>query len=219
MLVHRKSIVNRRKRSYKNGSGLVNDLVDKLPFELHLPGYQYCGPGTQLQKRLKKGQLGVNDLDKKCLAHDIQYQKSSDLKDRHKADYQLEQSAWERVKSKDASLGEKAAAWVVTNIMKAKRKLGMGLRKKLKKGIKKRIIPVPKNGGFLPLLLPILGALGALGGGAAGIAKAINDAKTNKQQLAEQQRHNLAMEQVGKGLRLNKKGKGLFLAPYKKNSQ
>jgi hypothetical protein len=176
---------------------------------------------------LAQGDPGKNNLDRLCREHDIQYSESSDLKDRHKADYQLEQRAWERVKSKDANLGEKAAAWVVTNIMKAKRKLGMGLKKKVipKKGkgirkrrIKKRIIPIPRKGGFLPLLLPILGALGALGGGAAGIAKAVNDAKASKQQLEEQRRHNLAMEQAGKGLYLRpyNRGKGLYLAPYKK---
>ena len=32
--------------------------------------------------------------------------------------------------AKDSSLGEKAAAWAVTNTMKAKTKLGMGLKKK-----------------------------------------------------------------------------------------
>ena len=27
------------------GQGLVNTVIDKLPFELHLPGYRFCGPG------------------------------------------------------------------------------------------------------------------------------------------------------------------------------
>lgn len=45
-----------------------------------------------------------------------------------------------------------------------------------------RIIPVPKSGGFLPLI-PIfagLSATGSLVGGAAGIAKAVNAYKTAK---------------------------------------
>ncbi|KAJ8915544.1 hypothetical protein NQ315_012427 [Exocentrus adspersus] len=77
--------------------------------------------------------------------------------------------------------------------------------KKKKKFIKAvRVIPIPKTGGFLPLI-PIfagLSALGALGGGAAGIAKAVNDAKDAKQKLEESKRHNVAMEQIamGKGL-------------------
>lgn len=231
MLLYKPTASSSHHKRIQKGSGFVNSLINKTPFELHLPGYRYCGPGTQLAKRLARGDRGINPLDEACLEHDKAYSLNSKLEDRHKADYNLEQRAWKRVKAKDSGLGEKAAAWVVTNTMKAKRKLGLGLRKlKLKKGkgirtkrIKKRVIPIPKRGGFLPLLLPILGALGALGGGAAGIAKAVNDAKANKQQLAEQQRHNKVMEQAtsGKGLnrRSTKKGKGLYLAPYKKNYQ
>ncbi|KAJ8912165.1 hypothetical protein NQ315_006130 [Exocentrus adspersus] len=63
-----------------------------------------------------------------------------------------------------------------------------------------------------------LSALGALGGGAAGIAKAVNDAKDAKQKLEESKRHNVAMEQIamGKGLYMKpyKQGFGLFLGPY-----
>jgi hypothetical protein len=49
------------------------------------------------------------------------------------------------------------------------------------------VIPVPKSGGFLPLI-PIfaaLGALGSLGGGAATIVKAVNAAKEAQIQLKE----------------------------------
>lgn len=114
----------------KEGGGLVNSLINNLPVELHLPGYQYCGPGTKLHKRLARGDPGINELDRACKEHDITYSQSKDLGHRHKADRILEERAWSRVKSKDASIGEKAAAWVVTNSMKAKRKLGMGLQHK-----------------------------------------------------------------------------------------
>lgn len=68
-------------------------------------------------------------MDRACKEHDIAYSKNKDLAARHKADRILEDKAWSRVKAKDASLGEKAASWVVTNAMKAKRKLGMGMKK------------------------------------------------------------------------------------------
>lgn len=113
----------------KRGKGIVNTLINKLPFEIHLPKYNYCGPGTKLQERLKRGDPGINPLDAACKEHDIAYSRNNSLKDRHKADFVLENKAWERVKSKDASLGEKAAAWSVTTTMKAKRKMGMGTRK------------------------------------------------------------------------------------------
>lgn len=85
-----------------------------------------------------------------------------------------------------------------------------------------RVIPVPKSGGFLPLI-PIfaaLSAIGALSGGAASIAKAVNAAKTASENLKEAQRHNQMMESIamGKGLYLKpyKSGLGLFLAPTRK---
>lgn len=90
------------------GSGLVDSLINKLPIELHLPGYQYCGPGTKLQKRLQRGDPGINPLDQACKEHDIAYSHSKDLKQRHEADRILQERAWNRVKAGD--LGEKAAA-------------------------------------------------------------------------------------------------------------
>ncbi|XP_074033321.1 uncharacterized protein isoform X2 [Leptinotarsa decemlineata] len=113
--------------SNKTGRGLINSLINNLPFELHLPGYQYCGPGTKLQKRLLRGDSGVNQLDFACKKHDIAYSQNPDnLAARHIADKELAESAWNRVKAKDATIGEKGAAWLVTNIMKGKRRFGMG---------------------------------------------------------------------------------------------
>lgn len=128
------------RRKHVTGRGVVNTLINKLPVELHIPGgYQYCGPGTKLHKRLARGDPGINPLDKACREHDIAYSNNSSVEDRHVADYRLEQRAWERVKSKDAGLGEKAAAWAVTNVMKAKRKLGMGMNRR-KLGFKKAVV-------------------------------------------------------------------------------
>lgn len=83
-----------------------------------------------------------------------------------------------------------------------------------------RVISVPKTGGILPLI-PIfagLSALGALSGGAAGIAKAVNDARSANQKLEESKRHNKTMEAIamGKGMYLKpyKRGMGLYLKPY-----
>ncbi len=58
--------------------------------------------------------------------HDIAYDKSNSLNDRHKADKILENQAWEVFKSKDTGIKEKAASWLVTTAMKAKRKIGAG---------------------------------------------------------------------------------------------
>ena len=76
-----------------------------------------------------------------------------------------------------------------------------------------RVLPLPKTGGILPLI-PIfagLSALGALAGGAAGVAKTVIDAKNIKKKLEEDGRHNKAMEAIA----LGRKGSGLYMKPYK----
>lgn len=118
----------------KCGRGFVNSLINKLPFELHIPGYQYCGPGTRLQKRLARNDPGINGLDKACKLHDIAYSKSeNDLKARHIADKELQELAWTRFKANDASVGEKAASWAITNIMRTKQRFGMGHKKRTRR--------------------------------------------------------------------------------------
>ena len=75
-----------------------------------------------------------------------------------------------------------------------------------------------KKGGFvftIPALVGAAGALGSLAGGAATIANAVNTKKKDDKMIKEIIRHNKAME--GKGLFLGppRKGKGLYLKPYK----
>ncbi|KAE9523730.1 hypothetical protein AGLY_015871 [Aphis glycines] len=183
------------RRSNKNkGGGLINTLLNKLPVELHVPGYQYCGPGTKLKKRLVRGDKGINPLDAACRDHDIAYKRSNSIADRNEAHHILEQRAWERFKSKDSGLKEKAVAWGVTTAMKAKRKVGGGCGFKGTKNVLKKNV-----GGVLPLI-PIfagLSALGALTGGVANVVKVANEFKRN----------------VPSHL-----GNGLYLTPYKGNS-
>lgn len=257
------------KKSFE-GAGLINTIIDKLPFELHLPSYNYCGPGTKLEERLKRGDKGINQLDEACRSHDIAYSKSSLLSDRHAADKILAEQSWKRFKAKDSSIPEKLSSLLVTNMMKAKTKFGMGtkeskkqiknknnakktckknlfkkainearnaiknninccgttsmasialkaaknvVKNKKKNNIKTpRIIPLPKTGGFLPFVAPILAGLSAIGtltGGAAGVVKTLNAANAAKKQLEENMRHNRAIEAVAI------KGDGLYLQPYK----
>lgn len=130
----------------KGGAGLLNRSIDALPVELHLPTlggrkYQFCGPGTKLDKRLARGDRGINRLDELCRSHDIAYRDSKDTGSRNLADKQLANRAWEVFKSKDTPLGEKVASWLVTTIMNAKSKLGAGTgirRRTNTKGVKRR---------------------------------------------------------------------------------
>ncbi|EFN84316.1 hypothetical protein EAI_15919, partial [Harpegnathos saltator] len=90
--------------------------------ELHIPGYQFCGSGTRLAKRLARCDRGVNSLDAACHEHDITYSRSNNLADRHVADKIPAVKTWKRITSKDSTLGERAAAAIVWAIMKVKKK-------------------------------------------------------------------------------------------------
>lgn len=123
---------NVKKSANKRGYGLIDYIVNKLP-EIHIPGYQYCGPGTDLQKRLARGDPGINKLDQACKDHDIAYSKLNSSKDRREADKVLVARALPRIYSQDSKLGERAAALLVSGLMGAKiglSKIGLGLKKK-----------------------------------------------------------------------------------------
>lgn len=142
MMKQKNKKLKRTKRATKKlGTGFINKLIDKLPFELHVPGYQYCGPGTHLKKRLARGDPGKNPLDAACKQHDIAYT-NTNSEERSIADKTLQKEAMKRVFSKDASIGERATALTVAAAMKAKRglsKVGAGLKKKnLKRKPKKQ---------------------------------------------------------------------------------
>lgn len=136
------------KRRNVKGAGWVTDALGKIPTELHLPGYQFCGPNTKLKERLAAGNKGINPLDKACLEHDVFYSKENDTIKRHKADNILAEKAWKRVKSSDAGVGEKLAAMLVTGAMKAKVKMGGKLKVKTstakKKGFMNKLRGVKK---------------------------------------------------------------------------
>lgn len=131
-MVSRKPTRKARRKSCKTiqGSGILDRIIDKLPFEVHLPSYQYCGPGTKLDKRLSRGDPGINKLDTFCKEHDIFYATNKDSSKRYKADKKLGSEAFSRVFSKDAKLGERAASLLVSAAMGVKTgltKLGRGI--------------------------------------------------------------------------------------------
>ena len=72
------------------------DVLNKaLPFEKHLPGTNYVGPGTRLDLKLdenenpKPGFEPTDRIDAAALKHDLAYKHASDLKSRNVADRQL----------------------------------------------------------------------------------------------------------------------------------
>lgn len=121
----------------KTGGGFLSNIINRMPFEAHLPGYQYCGPGTKLKKRLRTGDPGINELDKACKSHDIAYDLFPGDRQRELADLALIDKAEKRMKSANASRGERLAASVVKGIMTVKNKIGGGLKSKVGERTKK----------------------------------------------------------------------------------
>lgn len=142
MLSHSTRKIKRKNKTIR-GSGLIDYIIDKLP-EIHIPGYQYCGPGTNLKKRLARGDPGINPLDQACKLHDIVYSKEKKSEARNVADKALIARALARIYSKDAKFGERAAALLTTGLMGAKlglSKVGLGLKKnknRRRRRVKKR---------------------------------------------------------------------------------
>jgi Phospholipase A2-like domain len=112
------------------GGGWITDALSKIPAELHIPGYNFCGPNTKLKERLALGQRGINPLDEACRQHDILYSKTNNKEEIAEADKILADRAWSRFKDSSTPTGEKLAAMLVTGAMKAKIKTGGAINKK-----------------------------------------------------------------------------------------
>ena len=100
------------------GRGLdVQKWLAKTGIEFHWPGYQYMGPGTHLETRLKRGDPGINRLDRIAKQHDIDYSRARSHQDKWKADDKM-------IRAITNLPGKKT--WTeafVKKIMQAKRKL------------------------------------------------------------------------------------------------
>ena len=109
------------RRGYRHrrmiGRGLdVQKWLNKTGIEFHWPGYQYMGPGTHLEKRLKRGNPGINRLDRIAKQHDIDYSRARTIQDKWKADDKM-------IRAIQTLPGKKTMTErVVKKIMQAKRK-------------------------------------------------------------------------------------------------
>ena len=107
----------KRKRTQRGWGVDIQKWLAKTGIELHWPGYQYMGPGTKLAKRLKRGDPGINQLDKIAKQHDIDYSHAQNLQDKWKADTKM-------IKAIDRLPGKKTMTErIVKRIMRAKKRL------------------------------------------------------------------------------------------------
>jgi len=93
--------------------------------ELHIPGYQFCGPGTRVQERIGMGQRGINELDNACMHHDIAYG-SKEESVRRAADIDLRNHAY-RIAFDPVhthGLQERAFSFLTGSVIQIKNRVG-----------------------------------------------------------------------------------------------
>ena len=127
------------------GTGLLNNLVNNLPVELHLAAdkgenvpngsfndlqkYSYAGPGTKYIQRVKEGYRGINELDRMAKLHDQFYNENTDTKTRNISDVALAHRAREITSDPRTDEAQKRDARLVANLMENKARFGLGVKK------------------------------------------------------------------------------------------
>ena len=118
----------------QKGRSLLNKVINNLPVEMHLPGHNFTGPGTKLKKQLnpdltlKKWSKPVNCVDKATYHHDICYLKNDDTATRNAVCDKNISKELEGIYN--PSLRERLDKSIVSNLIGAKVKFGMGVKKK-----------------------------------------------------------------------------------------
>lgn len=103
----KKSRQKGKKKSQVADVGVINKIIDNIPVEIHVPTYQYSGPGTRVEERVARGDPGKNPLDAAARDHDLAY---AENQNRRIADKKLAEYAFSRILADDSEAEEKAAA-------------------------------------------------------------------------------------------------------------
>ena len=115
-----------------SGKGFLNKAINSLPFETHLPGHNFTGPGTKLNKRLnadltpKVWSKPINRVDQAAYHHDICCVKNKDTKTRNEV---CDKNMLTELDSiYNPTLQERIDRGIVRPIIGAKKRFGMGLK-------------------------------------------------------------------------------------------
>jgi hypothetical protein len=132
-----------QENNVKVGKGLISKIISKLPIELHIPGYNYCGPGTKLDKRLGRGDKPVNRVDEVCMFHDIDYQTAGTDSAKIKA---ADQKMLRRLNEiQNPTIAERLGRTIASTGIKTKQLLGSGAKQSLVYCVKCRKKTPTKN--------------------------------------------------------------------------
>ena len=124
----------KRAETSTQGGSVLNKTINNLPFELHLPGHNFTGPGTKLSKRLKPDltpkdwSKPINRVDKAAYHHDVCYLKNKDTATRNKV---CDKNMLDEMDGiYNPTLRERLDRSIVDKIIGTKMRFGMGLKKK-----------------------------------------------------------------------------------------
>ena len=110
---------------------ISNDCLRYSPFFMCTSTSQRRMPGTRLDIRLnennipKSGEEPINAIDHLAYIHDLAYQNSNNIKDRHRADQEMINGLKQL---KNLSIPQKLIRQLIIKIFQAKIKLGQGAR-------------------------------------------------------------------------------------------
>ena len=120
-------------KSTKGGS-VLNKFINNLPVEMHLPGHNFTGPGTKLNKRLnpdltpKKWSKPINRVDKAAYGHDISYLKNTDTATRNAV---CDKNMLKELKGiYNPTIRERMERGLVSSLIGTKARFGWGINKK-----------------------------------------------------------------------------------------
>lgn len=115
------------------GGSILDSILNsgKIP-EMHLPGHNFTGPGTKLEKRLypdftpKPWSKPFNKVDEISMHHDICYSKNKNSKTRRICDTKMIEEL-DNIENPD--IRERIDRTIVKPFIWGKQKLGLGLKK------------------------------------------------------------------------------------------
>ena len=109
-------MISQEEEQEKNSA--LDAIIDLLPFEMHVPHYKFCGPGTKLAERIERGDVGINSLDEVCRQHDLAYTDSNS--DRRQAHRVLAQYAFSRMLAEETPSDKRTVAMMTACYMVSK---------------------------------------------------------------------------------------------------
>ena len=119
---------------FTRGGSVLNKFINNLPVEMHLPGHNFTGPGTKLNKRLnpdltpKKWSKPINRVDKAAYNHDICYLKNNDTMTRNAV---CDKNMLKKLKGiYNPTIRERMERGLVSSLIGTKARFGWGLNKK-----------------------------------------------------------------------------------------